>query len=267
VSIKVPSGVPQPQGPGEDPLLHYTKVFVRFLQVVFATFEKGAYRWVDDEATSDIIITDQATIAREVVEKRPAIILTRGPASFGNISMNQFAGPGPLPRTRGADLKYPNLDPETGTKRYTDLVACTMTYNCLSKEGLEAQRIAWISMMATRRLKTSLMNAGIHRVGEEVQVGSESSPGSIVQPEADNEITMVSVAVPFYFQDFWSIGPKDKLLLKHIDLALTSSLNYPAPGAVTIREPGMNGKVLTYDKTLSLVQRVRAQVGTPKPRK
>lgn len=266
MSAKVPSGVPQPQGPGEDPLLHYTKVFARFLQVVFATFEKGAYRWTDDEALSDILITDQATIARDVVEKRPAIILTRGPASFGNIALNQFAGPGPLPK-KGENMKYPNLDWETGTKRFTDLVACTMTYNCLSKEGLEAQRIAWISMMATRRLKTSLMNAGIHRVGEEVQVGSESSPGSIVQPEADNEITMVSVSVPFYFQDFWSVGPKDKLLLKHIDLALTSSLNYPAAGAVTIREPGMNGKVLTYDKTLSLVQRVRAQAGTPKPRK
>lgn len=266
MSAKVSSGIPQPQGQGEDPLLHYTKVFARFLQAVFATFDRGSYQWSIDPALTDITITDQATVARDSVEKRPAIILTRGPASFGNIALDQFAGPGPLPAP-GGDMKYPNIDYDTGTKRYTDLVACTMTYNCLSKEGLEAQRIAWISMMATRRLKRSLMAAGMHRVGEEIQVSSESSPGAIVQPESDNEITMVSVSVPFYFQDYWSIGPVDKKLLKHIDLALTSSLNYPAPGAVAIREPGMNGKVLTYDKTLSLVQRVRAQAGTPKPRK
>lgn len=267
MSINVPSGMPQPQGAGEDPLFHYTKVFARFLQLAFATFDKGDYRWTEDEQTSEILITDQATIAKEVVERRPAIRLIRGPASFGNLSLNQFAGPGPLPKAPAQTMDHPNIDWETGTTRYTDLVSATMTYNCLSKEGLEAQRIAWIAMMATRRLKKSLMLAGMHRVGEEIMVGAESAPGSIVTPESDNEITMVSVSVPFYFQDFWSIGPKDKKLLKHIDLALTSSLNYPAPQAVKIREPGIYGKVISYDKKASFVQRVRVQSGTPKPKK
>lgn len=266
MSVKVQTGLPQPQGAGEDPLLHYTRLFVRFLQLAFATFEKGNYKWSDDEALTDIIISDQATLARDVVEKRPAILVARGPASFGNISLDQFSGPGPLPKN-GGDMEHPNYDPYSGTKRYTDLVACTMTYNCISKEGLEAQRIAWISMMATRRLKKSLMKAGIHRVGEDLQVGSESAPGMIVPNESDNEAVMVSVSVPFYFQDYWSIGPQDKKLLKHIDLALTSELNFPAQGAVQIRKPGMNGRVLNYDKTLSLVQRVRIESGTPKPRK
>lgn len=267
MSQRVQSGNPQPQGPGEDPLLHYTKVFARFLQAVFATFEKGDYRWTLDPNTTDIVITDQATIAREVVEKRPAIILTRGPASFGNLAMDQLAGPGPLSKPPSADMKYPNMDWASGTRRYTDLVACTMTYNCLAKEGLEAQRIAWICMMATRRLKRALMNQGMHRVGEEVQVGAETGPGAIVSPESDNEIVLIPVTVPFYFQDFWAISPADKKLLKHIDLALTSEINAPAPGAVVIREPGMNGRVLTYDKRLSLVQRVRVQDPTPKPQK
>lgn len=266
MSERVVSGEPQPQGPGEDPLFYYTKLFARFLQLVFATFEKGSYRWTDDPNLTDIYISDQCPLPQETVEKRPAIILTRGPTSFGNLALDQFSGPGPLPKP-GKDMEHPNVDWETGTKRYTDLVASTMTYNCLSREGLEAQRIAWIAMMATRRLKRSLMKAGLHRVGEEIQVGSESPPGAIISGESAPEIILVSVSVPFYFQDYWSIGPVDKKLLKHIDLALTSSANYPAPGAVTIREPGINGRVLTYDKTLSLVQRVRVQDGTPKTRK
>lgn len=266
MSERVPSGEPQPQGPGEDPLLYYTKLFAKFLQLIFATFEKGAYRWCDDVNDTDLYITDQCPMPQEAIEKRPAIILTRGPTSFGNLALDQFAGPGPLPKP-GQPMATPNSDFETGTRRFTDLVASTMTYNCLSREGLEAQRIAWIAMMATRRLKRSLMRAGIHRVGEELSVSSESPPGSIIQTSADNEIIMVSVQVPFYFQDYWSIGPVDKKLLKRIDLALTSSANYPAEGAVAIREPGMNGRVLTYDKTLSLVQRVRIQNPTPRARK
>lgn len=268
MSIRVSTGEPYPQGPGEDPLLHYTKVFAKFLQLVFATFEKGSYRWTDDPNTTDIYISDQSPLPAEVVEKRPAIILTRGPASFGNLAMDQFAGPGPLPKPATADMKYPNHNIDTGEKRFTDLVSCTMTYNCLSREGLEAQRIAWISMMATRRLKRSLMAAGIHRVGEEVQVGSESPPGAIVSPESDTEVILVSVSVPFYFQDYWAIGPVDKKLLKRIDLALTSQVSTPDNVAVGIRDPGINGSVLTFDKTQSLVQRATSNSSyVPKPRK
>ena len=52
--LSTPTGPPQPQGPGEDPLLHFTKIFVRFLQLVFATFEKGSYQWSQDlELTED----------------------------------------------------------------------------------------------------------------------------------------------------------------------------------------------------------------------
>lgn len=257
----------QPQGPGEDPLLYYTRLFVKFLQLVFATFEKGSYQWNEDPELSDITITDQATTATQAIERRPAIICSRGAAAYGNIALNQFAGPGPLPTVAGEPMQYPNLDWASGQKRYTDLVSCSMTYNCISREGLEAQRIAYISMMATRRLKISLMKAGLHRVGEEIQVSSESDPGSLIPNESKSEIVMVSVSVPFYFQDFWAIAPADKKLLKHIDLALTSELNFPAQGATVIREPGINGKVLTYDKKISLVQRVRFQDGTPKPRK
>jgi hypothetical protein len=256
------SGEPQEQGPGEDPLLHYTRLFVRFLQVVFATFEKGNYRWNLDENNSDIIISDQATLARETVQKRPAILCARGAVSYGNIAMDQFAGP----HYKNGTL-VPNFDPTTGKRRHTDLCASTMTFNCLSKEGLEAGRLAHISGMAVRRLKRSLMKAGLHRVGEDLQIGAESPPGAIITPEADTEIVMVSVTVPFYYQDFWSVEPVDKLLLKNIDLALTSRLNFPAPDAVQIKEPGINGKVLTYDKLVSLTSRIRVGLAkTPKPR-
>lgn len=266
MSESVPQGVPQPQGVGEDPLTHYTRVFVRFLQVLFATFEKGAYHWDLDEKASDITISDQATIRKEEVEKRPAIIISRGPLALTNVALDQFSGPiRQKDPTTGQTYFKSNQDPHTGQRRYTDLSSCTMTYNCLSREGLEAQRIAWIAGYFTRALKRTLMKAGLHRVGEEIQFGSESSPGSIVQPDP-NEIVMVSVSVPFYFQDSWSVEPVDKLLLKHVEVALRSGGDEAPP--VQINEPSIYGQVLAVDKVFSLNSKVLVgPLKSPKPRK
>lgn len=262
-SPSIPQGVPQAQGFDEDPLTHFSRVFVRFMQLVFASFEKGAYRWNADEKLSEITISDQSTIKKEVVERRPAIIISRGPAAFGNTSMDQLAGP-LLDKQKDGSTKFTaNMDPITGSKRFTDLLSSTMTYNCLSREGIEAQRIAWISAYATRTLKRALLKVGLHRVGEDVSIGSESAPGSIVQPDS-NEIVMVSVSVPFYFQDTWTTAPLDKTLLTKVSMALTSEVRVPDPLVPQVAEPSINGNTLGQ-KVLTLSSQVL--VGPWKPPK
>jgi hypothetical protein len=250
MSERVAQGVPQPQGPGEDPLAHYTRIFVRFLQLVFASFEKGAYQWSSDMQNTDIVISDQAQIDREVVEKRPAIIVARGPVAAGNIALDQF-------------YQY---DFATGRRTFTDLMSCVMTYNVLAREGLEAQRIAWITFMATRRLKRTLMRAGpMHRVGEDGNVGAESPPGAFVAGDP-SEVVMVSVSIPFYFQDAWSVEPIDKTLLKELNLALTSEAN-GLGNNTGLRPPMINGQVLDSEKSIPLTQGLKVASSTPKPRK
>lgn len=258
----------QPQGVSEDALTHYLRRFTRFLQVVFATFEDGSYRWCPDDKKTNIIIQGEGTVNKEVVEKRPAIIVSRGPMQWGNLTMDQFSGPllGRDPIT-GQRTFVPNLNPYTGSKRYTDLNSSTITYNVLSREGLEAQRIAGICAYATRTLKKPLMRTGIHRVGEDITIGPESAPGSIVQPDT-TEIVAVAVQVPFYFQVTYTISPKDKLLLKQVDMALNSDTGYPAPGAEPITIPTGDGtnSVVGYSKTLVLSQTVSAgEFKPPKP--
>lgn len=250
--VKVTSGIVQPQGVGEDPLTHFTKVFVRFLQVVFSTFEKGSYKWLPDLELTDIVISDQGTVGREVVEKRPAIICMRGNAAWLNVSMDQFK----------------SFDFSNGARTHTDLVAASMLYSCVAQDGIEAQRIAWIAGYATRTLKRNLLKSGMHRVGENVDFGPESD-GGVLFPDPKPSVRMVQVMVPFFFQDTYSVGPVDNLLLKELDIRLTSQLNYPTPdGQPLIRSPAMNGRVLKYDKAVSLTQRVSAtSANSPKPRK
>jgi hypothetical protein len=236
-----------PTGWGEDPLAEYTRLFTRFLQLVFGSFEKGSFQWVDDPLLSDIIIQAESTVATEVVEKRPAIIVQRGPVAFTNVTLDQFAGPLLDPKTGRVTH---NLSAD-GTRRHTDLLMSSATFNCLSCEGLEAQRIAWTCAYATRTLKRTLMRAGLHRVGEDIQVGAETSPGAVVQPDS-NEIVMVSVSVPFFFQQTWSVGPLDKTLLTRVGMAIRSEVeaNEPAP---TFNGPSMNGQPLD-GKAISIDQ-------------
>lgn len=237
---KISSGVPQPQGVGEDPLFHYTRLFVRFLQVVFSTFEKGAYRWEPDLELTDIVISDQGVFGNSVVEKRPSIVCMRGGASWSNVSMDQFK----------------SFDFKTGTRSHTDLIASSMVYHCMSREGLEAQRIAWIAAYATRVLKRNLMRAGLHRVGENVDMGPESDAGSLLG-DSGKELQLVSVSVPFFFQDSYSIAPVDNLLLKDLNLRLTSEVNSPAAAKTVLQAPALGGRVLKIDKVISITQRMK----------
>jgi hypothetical protein len=251
---------------GEDPLSHYARLFVRFLQTLFSSFEKGAYHWSLDEKATDITITDQATVNKEVVEKRPAIIISLGPLALNNISIDQFAGPLLEKNKDGSHTFTPNLDGTTGGMRHTDLISSTVTYNCLSSEGAEARRLAWMTGYFTRALKRSLMKAGLHRVGEEIQFGAESAPGSLVQPDS-NEIVMVSVSVPFYAQNTWTVAPADKTLLKNVEFALRSGTGEPvqSPG---LKEPSIYGRALQVEKVTTLTTRVSAgPLKSPKPKK
>lgn len=252
MSEHIQSSVPPAQGRAEDPLAHYTRIFAKFLQLVFATFDRGSGnpQWLPDEQNTEILISDQASYAKEVAEKRPAILVKRGQAASGNISMGQFQ----------------NSNSLTGAQSYTDLMSCSMVYRCIAKEGLEAQRIAWVCAMATRRLKKSLMRGGkIHRVGEDISIGEETDAGSMIQPESENEFTLVPVFVPFYFQDFWTVEPVDKLLLKELTLDVTSEASSITPA---VRPPMMNGEVLQVTNAFSLNSRVKVtRLTTPKPRK
>ena len=247
MSIRVQNGPPQPQGFGEDPLAFYTNVFIRFLQVLFEDMQPGSYKWSPDENASEIMITDQSPIAREAVEKVPHIVVMRGPVVQGNITLNNFSG----------------YDYTSGRKSFTDLISATMTFNCLSRVGREAQRLASTTRMMVQRLKLDLQRGGkIFHVGP-ISMGAESSPGSLVSSgSSDSGIIVVQTTVPFYYQDFWSVEPADKLLLKEIDVRVTSQTSQ-----LTLQPPAMNGIPLKVEKIFSITDLKATRLTTPKPRK
>ena len=208
------SGLVEPHGRGEEPLYFCTRIYLLFLQGLFEQFESGSYKWADDQNLSEVVITDQCPIPREVVERVPAIVTMRGPAQFANLSLDQV-------RT---------VDPATGAKERTDLIACTMSINCIAKLGPEAQRIGWIVMKHIRTFKDMIQRAGIHKVGDELSMGPESPPGAMVANDGgDAEQVMVTVHSPFFFQWTELSTPINAPQVRGIEARLRSaSLPYAA---------------------------------------
>jgi len=202
--------LPHTQGLGEDPLQHFTKVYLMFLQGLFNQFEpgKGCFYWSDDQDSTEIMITDQAPIPRDRIEERPALITMRGPAQFANLALDQLR----------------EIDMKTGEREHTDLVACTMTLNCIAKNGLEAQRLAWIVMRHIRTFKRLLQRNRMHRVGEQLSVGPESPPGALVNPEPDLEMVNVVVHSPFFFQWTERVRPINSPIVNNIEAHITANL-------------------------------------------
>ena len=215
------SGIPHPQGFSEEPLFFLTRVYLTFLQGLFKQFPEGCYTWSEDDKLTEVWITDQSPFPRDRIQQRPAIITMRGPAQFANLSLDNMQ----------------SLDRITGAKRRSDLVACTMSLNCVAKNGVEAQRIAWIVFTHIRRFKALLQRHGIHKIGDAVSIGPESDPGTLITPESDTAAVLVTVQSPFFFQWTEEVTPTDRPLLNEVDLFLKARLGTVVTTKVKEKDP------------------------------
>lgn len=232
-------GLPPLESHGEEPLYHATRVYVLFLQGLFKQFTEGQYKWSDDETISEIVITDQVPLPRDRVEQRPAIVVMRGPAQFGNTSLDTM-------RT---------VDVRTGMKERTDLISCTMSINCIAKMGPEAQRIGWIVMRHLKDFRVMLQRAGFHQLGDQLQIGPESPPGAIMPGEGDPEAVMVTVYSPFYIQ--WTervtplFAPVAQVIEAHLQAGIprfpAGSQGQAADIAVQLNGPSIRGRPLVTE--------------------
>jgi hypothetical protein len=209
---QVTVGLPQPQGRGEDPLLWFTRHYLLFLQGLYAQRPAGQYHWSDDITKTEVVITDQSPYPITKNESRPAMVVMRGPAQFANLSLDQLQ----------------SMSFRTGARQHTDLVACTMTINCIAKVGLEAQRLGWDVGRHLNLFRRLLYKGGIHHILPS-SIGPESPPGALVQAEADSEAVNVVVHSPFFFQWTDKVTLLDAPILAHMEDRLTL-------GAVPVNE-------------------------------
>ncbi len=154
------------------------RVFLSFFQAFFAQHSK--YTWTPTNATK-ILVLDKYSMDTAPLESKPAIIISRGYMRFMGSSIGQ--------KLRQS-LYSDNVT-------YTDILVGSVTLNCLAKNGLVCEELAFTVRNAIIGFKKQLMQNGIHTINS-VVVGEESS----VKADSDIVLQVVPVQVEFTKQTF-----------------------------------------------------------------
>jgi hypothetical protein len=213
----------------EDPMLQLTRIFVYFLQNLFRECPEGqGMKWRPEEENSEIIISDQKPIL-DAVAKKPHIICVLGGGQWGRLGLDQ--------------MQRQNMD--TGERTHTDLMSMSVTYDCMSKEGLHARRIAWFASYFTNVYRRVIIKGGrLHDVGTNQGISPESPPTNYTGPAVTEKLVSVSVTVPFYWQPQWIIRkPAEVFRQFSIELGvLPPEASYSAGRAAKLRHARIGGR-------------------------
>lgn len=185
-------------------------ILIRFLQEYFALqtpgegmfyFAKGNVSGAlgpTDEENTEVIITDSGSLGTDVVEKRPAIVLARGPFSYANTALDNFL-----------DLKHVNEK-----RTHTDILTGSFVINCVSRNGLEAEKLALLVAKAIRIHRRRIQLAGFFQIGQRIRIGSESPANGVVSGDSEEDFISVPVTFPVFYQETFSVQPTAATLAK-----------------------------------------------------
>ncbi len=169
-------------------------IFISFCQYFFAQHTK--FKWTSDVKTTKLVIADKNAVELEIVEKRPAIIISRGTSAWTNINSGQRGFEDSLPLGGTKTLHGPS-DTSDMIKNsiWTDLLQGTVTFHVLSKSGIQAEEIASELFIALTAYKQDLRAKGIHKVTS-LNFGEEQ----LLRTNASIEYSTVPVALSFLMQ-------------------------------------------------------------------
>lgn len=167
--------------------------FLSFAQGYFSLNSK--FTWVSDPKTTKLIIADKFAVDLGVIEKRPAIILSRGSFGWSDFVRGQDGINAPL-----SNKRVDTLAPAPSGDRwldfvFTDWLRGSVTFNVLSKNGIEAEEIANILFVALSGYKRELQAYGIHSV-KGLTIGDER----LVKTTSEIEAMGITVSLSFTAQ-------------------------------------------------------------------
>lgn len=153
--------------------------------------------WNGDPKASRISIVDKYTVNLEDVDKRPAIVVVRGTQTWMRRSVGQYEG---------------QVGPNAADK-FTDLVNGGVTCTCISSEGLEAERIAWICFGFFQMFRRVIQKVKkVHDV-QSVALGEEMA----AETDSKGVVAIVPVSLSLLFQWHWILEQKGPPL-KDVDV-------------------------------------------------
>jgi len=196
-----------------DPDAHWRNSYIATLQGVFNAFDYGSHlpHWDEDPEQTEIVITGDAPVSYEVVSQKPHIIVLLGGFGYVGVAMDQ-------------------LEEQTiagATRKHADLIQGAMTINVLARFSDEARRFATLCMRSISYFRRHLQTAGgFHHIDSRLSCSQPLPPEGLVSGTGEQELTLVSVASPFYVADSWIAEEGGKAILESVAVRL-SAVMYP----------------------------------------
>jgi hypothetical protein len=167
------------------------RLFIQFIQAYFA--ENSYLRWNYDITKTKIVITDRNAFDIGVAVRRPSIVVTRGDLAWTFMIRNQD-GINTLGKnfidaagSKATGAKYPRIA--------LDLVRGSITFNVISKNGLQAENIADMIFSALTSYKKDLMAAGVQQFLN-LSIGAEQT----ISQKSEIQLIGVPVNLAFYYR-------------------------------------------------------------------
>jgi hypothetical protein len=167
------------------------KIFLSFLQNWYATQDTN-YVWNVDPRLTKIFIGDKYIAAPEIVEKVPSIVLSRGQMAWAFTSIDQLETMDLMMSVQDKNSATGYQDPNV---KRTDLMRCSVTFMCLSTNGIEAETLANTLMNNIIAYKYQLRHNGIHQI-----LGVSMDVEQLVRSDAGVRLVSVPVNVVFTMQ-------------------------------------------------------------------
>jgi len=221
------------------------RTFLSFAQKLFEQDPK--YTWNIDPTVTEVHIVDKYAINLKVLEKKRSIVLTRGAYSFSMRGTGQHLE---------SSTSFPDI------RRYTDTIRGTVTYNCLSQNGLVAEHMAHKLFVSMAGYKEQFRKNGINNILS-LSIGEES----VLKSDSNIELTTVPVHVQFETQkefrlgeDFYSIYLDDADDLRYYQ---NTDFEVTPVGGIEFYDAPPTGYVMTatYVDGITLDSRVETLTG------
>lgn len=181
-------------------------LFLSFAQGYFGQ-ARDRYMWRNNVRTTDIIIADKFSVDLGVATQRPSIILSRGRMGWTYSVRGQTYTQNPMSTGTwrfGAIGEQPlDADRYRGTA-YTDLLNSSITYNVISKQGVEAEDIANKLFVGMTGHREEFRKCGVLKF-----LSMNISEEQLLKYKGDVELYGVSVNTSFIMQKTVMQGDKD----------------------------------------------------------
>ena len=175
-------------------------IFIGMLQQIFYQ-NPNEFHWDPDESLTKLNITDQFNTDNLTPDFKPTIYIRRRPLGFLNTSIDQFLGG-----------SY-----NTSKKYYTDLISGIVELVSVSREGLEAGRLAGLTFLLINEFVGEFRKMGMHDVS--VKALGEEEPKDV---KTTMRVVEVPVTVQYIFQYTWAVQTMGLMPLREVEIGRTT---------------------------------------------